>query len=1280
MSLNIVSLNVNGIRDTTKRNTIFQWLKSQKYDICFIQETHCTSEKDVKTWSNEWKGNSYWSVGTTMSRGVACLFKQNLDIETLNIVKDKNGRYVEIEVNYDSNKLLLLNVYSPNNPGDRKIFFNELNTKIMNMRQVNQEKGIILGGDFNCILNPCVDRRLENGENAKKSDSGNVELTNLITKNSLEDVWRRRNPTEKKYTYFRKNSKIASRIDYWLISELLVSNVTKIEMKVAPNTDHVAITLQVDTTHCDRGPGYWKMNTSIMEHDLFKTTFAAFWKSWIKTLQTYKKKKEWWEITKVKIKEISIEVAKQISKEQYIKTSKIEKELLNEKNKVMPEENKINLLTDELNKLYKHKADGARVRARILDFEEGEKSSKYFFCQEKIKSKGKLWRQIKDTKGTIKYGINNILEEQVKFYSELMSSEGWDKEAANALLKNIDVVITDEQKECCEKEISEEELTKAVKKLKTNKSPGFDGIPSEFYIKYWEQIKDPFFEVIREIEETEELCISQYRGVICLLFKQGDRDFITNWRPITLLNTDYKIIAIIYATRLKKTLPLLIKEDQYAYIEGRQITENVRLTQDIIDFTDENDSPGAIIFLDQKKAYDRVEWGYLKLCLKKFGFGPKFCNWIMMLYKGGESCIQTNGFISCFFKLSRSMRQGCPIAAYLYILQAEPMAESIRKNKNIKGIEIPNSTTNETTCIKISMFADDTQLFHRNESSIIESFKTLELYCKASGAKLNLHKTKGLYIGLWKNKTPKYNKIKWVKTVLGLGTVFGYNINYEEIWMKKFFKFKKRINDWKNRDLTIEGKKILINSYIMSSISYLADIYTGNVPENFISKTKNLVREFLWSGKTWRISQKNLGLKKCHGGIQLKDLDNFIASKKLKWIIKIHFSDQCRWNTYGKYCLSSLDKLSGQNNFLMQCSNLKGLHIKLSEFYKKCLESWSLCISKQIPLIKNDILNENIFGNVSICHKQQSIFFFNWTKSNLVKLKDIWNSNTNNWKEGTEIYNILKNKRNWIAEYNKIKACVPLKWKQILKSENVILEKENNLKLVNNIVLSDNKITIKGKEISHKKIKEKQLYNACLYPVAIPVCVQTWSRIFNENMTTINIFSHFRHFIHERKSIEFHWKVLQRAIYSEEKLKIMGKSNGLCKICNVENETLCHLLFECRIVKPVWKKMQNLLCSITDVNVIFNAKNVIIGFDNVAIPDNENVRTIYNFVTFIAKWHIWKHRNNVKYGNSNIQDSKWICDQIIRQCKLETNLISNSIKWTKCNVKLKLFLSKLMNN
>ena len=114
--------------------------------------------------------------------------------------------------------------------------------------------------------------------------------------------------------------------------------------------------------------------------------------------------------------------------------------------------------------------------------------------------------------------------------------------------------------------------------------------------------------MVKDIFRDKRLCESQYRGMITLLFKKGEREDIWNWRPITLLNVDYKIISKILAERLKKVLPTIINTDQKGFAKGRNIFDGNRLLQDIIDYTEIEDEEGAIIFLEQHKAFDRTEW------------------------------------------------------------------------------------------------------------------------------------------------------------------------------------------------------------------------------------------------------------------------------------------------------------------------------------------------------------------------------------------------------------------------------------------------------------------------------------------------------------------------------------------------------------------------------------------------------------------------------------------------------------------------------------------------
>ena len=159
-------------------------------------------------------------------------------------------------------------------------------------------------------------------------------------------------------------------------------------------------------------------------------------------------------------------------------------------------------------------------------------------------------------------------------------------------------------------------LVKVIKILKPNKSPGEDGIISEFYQLFWQDIKNEFFEVIEQnFKFKYTLSASQYKGVLTLLHKGGEREDIKNWRPLTLLNCDYKIISKLLAERLKNVLTKLIHPDQKGFVKGRNISEANRMIQDIIQYADEENEEGIIVFLDQQKAFDRVEWGWVDFFL-----------------------------------------------------------------------------------------------------------------------------------------------------------------------------------------------------------------------------------------------------------------------------------------------------------------------------------------------------------------------------------------------------------------------------------------------------------------------------------------------------------------------------------------------------------------------------------------------------------------------------------------------------------------------------------------
>ena len=278
--------------------------------------------------------------------------------------------------------------------------------------------------------------------------------------------------------------------------------------------------------------------------------------------------------------------------------------------------------------------------------------------------------------------------------------------------------------------------------MTSDKTPGTDGLPCEFYKVFWRDVSQILISALNYSYDAGKLSVSQRRGVIKLIPKKDtDPNLIKNWRPLTLLNCDYKIATKAIASRIKSMFPKLISHDQTGFIKDRFIGENLRLIDSVIKYTAAKDIPGLLLFLDFEKAFDSLEWRFIHKTLEHFGFGPTLIKWVKVFYCNIESCILNNGWSINFFKLSRGVRQGCPLSPYLFILAAEIMAETFRKSKKIRGITLKD------TEIKLSQYADTTLVLDGSEESLKESIELLDSFVRASGLRLNSKKTEALWIG-----------------------------------------------------------------------------------------------------------------------------------------------------------------------------------------------------------------------------------------------------------------------------------------------------------------------------------------------------------------------------------------------------------------------------------------------------------------------------------------------------------------------------------------------------
>ena len=235
--------------------------------------------------------------------------------------------------------------------------------------------------------------------------------------------------------------------------------------------------------------------------------------------------------------------------------------------------------------------------------------------------------------------------------------------------------------------------------------------------------------------EKGELANSQKQGIIKLIEKKNkDKRYVANWRPISLLNVDVKIVPKAITLRLEKVLSNSISADEWAYVKGRNIFDAVRTICDIMDYTKLCNLPGFMVTIDFEKAFDSLSWNFLFKTLENFNFGESFIKWIRLFYTNISSCIMNNGVATPLFSIGRGVRQEDPLLPYLFILALETLLTAIKQTRDIKGIVVENK---EIKCI---VFTDDLTNFLRNKESYDSLSSLLNTYGECSGLKLNKDK------------------------------------------------------------------------------------------------------------------------------------------------------------------------------------------------------------------------------------------------------------------------------------------------------------------------------------------------------------------------------------------------------------------------------------------------------------------------------------------------------------------------------------------------------------
>ena len=207
IDLKCLSVNIRGLNKSLKRRTVFRWLHNQHCPFVFLQETYSSKECE-NIWQAEWGGEVFFSHGTKHSKGTMILINPKIKCKVENKICDKNGRYIILDILIADTRIVLANIYSPNDANQQISFFKEIQQQL----QEFSEEIIIIGGDFNCTL---AEKDKKGGNTNNRKHLVVEEIKKLCSLYDLNDIWRVLNPEAEEFTWRNKSFKIQCRLDFF---------------------------------------------------------------------------------------------------------------------------------------------------------------------------------------------------------------------------------------------------------------------------------------------------------------------------------------------------------------------------------------------------------------------------------------------------------------------------------------------------------------------------------------------------------------------------------------------------------------------------------------------------------------------------------------------------------------------------------------------------------------------------------------------------------------------------------------------------------------------------------------------------------------------------------------------------------------------------------------------------------------------------------------------------------------------------------------------------------
>ena len=1041
-TMKIATLNIRGGGSTSTRDKwqhVNQIMREKNIAILAIQETHL-NQASVNEINNQFNQglrviNSQDPINPSAGKGVALVLNKSLTSwKEVIIIHVIQGRALLICLPWKGESVVnILAIYAPNSPAENAAFWEDLkNTWINDGHPIPD----IMLGDFN-LVEEAIDRLPAHRDNAQAVRN----FVDFKEMHVLRDGWRYQNQSNLLYTYTQDATQSRSRIDRIYTSQPVYAHSRNWDADHTPiRTDHCLVSMEFMNPGAPFiGKGRWSVPLYLIKHrkiiqliEELGIRLEEDMDNATGDLRTPENNPQ------SLFASFKVQLTRKIREFSRTETPKMDHRISSLKKDLR------SILNSSEDSIIEIQTKAAYVEERIKQLElirhtkiRDNVAAKYKLESETL---SKSWinankeRRPRDTIQALRLPTeptdlprftkrSSEMAELASTYHRNLQDDNLAHDVTEQeyeeILSHLTRRVSPQDKNKLATYLTQDEIRQALRDLPDGKAAGIDGIPHELWkmlatrYENKKNLDQPKFNIVKcltvlynDVERHGIVHFSEFpKGWMCPLYKKGDMTEISNYRPITVLNTDYKIMTRVLTTRLTDAVPDLIHPDQAGFMRGRRIEDQTELVKMVLNNCEVNETNGVIVCLDQEKAYDKVRHDFIWKTLDKFDFPKHFTNTVRALYENGETVIVINGVISTPYKVTRGVRQGDPLSCLIFNLAIESLASMLRSS-DLQGLQFEGDTERLIT----TLFADDTTVYLSENDSFDELQGILKRWCRASGAKFNVKKTVVLPTG-----TPEYRQAVSETRKLNqenalaipgeiriandgtpvrvLGAYVGNNVDQTAVWTPTLEKITARLGQWAKSHPTQDGKRLIIGMVIGGLTQYLTRVQGMSAEVETIISRK--ITAFLWDDASPMVSASVMSGHIEAGGKKILDIkarNEAIELVKLQSYLRLD-KNRPRWARIADILIKDnipisqnvRDGATAQNTFLQTWTVKTGARSTLPESLSKMLRTArkysvdlnpplpSMSLRKQMPVWfhkgQNPEMNPRNNGNWADCQR-----------------------------------------------------------------------------------------------------------------------------------------------------------------------------------------------------------------------------------------------------------------------------------------------------------------------